>query len=97
MVVAGFILVYRSQWHQVWIVSWIVTFVFVTLPALYLLLPARIHVRVDRFFERIGDALDCRKAAARRRASPQYNHSASSSSLSSPSSKALGLPKVAPS
>ncbi|GLC36709.1 sequence orphan Slt1 [Pleodorina starrii] len=108
MIVAGFILVYRNQWHQVWIVSWIVTAVFVVLPAFYLLLPTRILLRVEAALERIGDALNVKKAlAARRRGGGSWaqqqaqlrksSSSGGSSSPSTPSGRALSLPKVAPS
>ncbi|EFJ39565.1 hypothetical protein VOLCADRAFT_100805 [Volvox carteri f. nagariensis] len=98
MIVAGFILVYRHQWHQVWIVSWICTAAFVVLPALYLLLPSRILLRFEAAFERIGDALNVKKAIARRRIQNQRHlaSNSSSSSLGSPNGRALSLPKVAP-
>ena len=52
MVVAGFILCYRNQWHQVWIVSWVVVFgIIVAIPLLWLLVPASIREPLERRFE----------------------------------------------
>lgn len=43
---------------QVWIISWLVTAAFVFLPAAYLLLPTRILVKVDNWFDAVGDKIN---------------------------------------
>ncbi len=47
--------------------SWICTAAIVLLPALYFLLPTRIQLKIDAFFERIATALNPRAAIQRRR------------------------------
>ncbi|PNH12358.1 putative sodium/sulfate cotransporter 3, partial [Tetrabaena socialis] len=54
MVVAGFVLCYRNNWAALWIASWSATALVILLPALYLLLPARIQDPIEAFFGRIG-------------------------------------------
>ena len=93
MIVAGFILVYRNQWHQVWIVSWICTAGIVLLPALYFLLPTRIQIKIDGFFERIAAVLNPKAALERRRSlRRQVSHTRTDDSGSSGSP--LPAPKI---
>ncbi|KXZ43508.1 hypothetical protein GPECTOR_88g451 [Gonium pectorale] len=99
MIVAGFILVYRNQWHTVWIVSWVAAAVFVIMPALYIwLVPVRIQLAVDAFFERLAAALTPVK---RRAPTVESRPPSPGKGLGSPTSSAKVLPlsgsiKVAP-
>ncbi|KAG2451461.1 hypothetical protein HYH02_004059 [Chlamydomonas schloesseri] len=93
MIVAGFILVYRDQWHQVWIVSWICTAGIVLLPAIYFLLPTRIQLKVDAFFDRVATTLNPKAAIERRRSlRRQASHARTDDSGSSGSP--LPAPKI---
>ncbi len=49
---------YLCGLSQVWIVSWLVTAAFVFLPAAYLLLPARILIKVDNWFDALGNKIN---------------------------------------
>ncbi|KXZ43506.1 hypothetical protein GPECTOR_88g449 [Gonium pectorale] len=80
MIVAGFILVYRNQWHTVWIVSWVAAAAFVIMPALYMwLVPIRIQLKVDDFFVAFAAYFDPKNWTSGRRGRA-YGRSGSQSS-----------------
>ncbi|PNW77626.1 hypothetical protein CHLRE_10g445000v5 [Chlamydomonas reinhardtii] len=95
MIVAGFILCYMKEWHQVWIVSWICTAGIVLLPALYFLLPTKVQLRIDAFFDRVAQTLNPKLIIERRNSiRRQASRTGSDGTGSSDSPRALGVPKV---
>ncbi|KAG2448929.1 hypothetical protein HYH02_006277 [Chlamydomonas schloesseri] len=95
MVVAGFILCYMKQWHQVWIVSWICTAGIVLIPAIYFLLPTRIQLKIDSFFDRVAHAVNPKLIIERRNSVRRLaSRTGSDDTGGSDSPKALGVPKV---
>ena len=73
MVVAGFILCYRKQWPQIWIVSWVVVLgVLVGVPILWNLIPALIREPFETKFisaiERVSPVAAYKRVAAKKRA-----------------------------
>ncbi|KAG2495414.1 hypothetical protein HYH03_006361 [Edaphochlamys debaryana] len=67
MVVAGFILVYRNQWQEVWIVSWTCTFGIIMIPALFGLLPTRITEPFESWMDRTAAKINPSDALRRYR------------------------------
>lgn len=75
--------------------SWICTAGIVLLPALYFLLPTKVQLRIDAFFDRVAQTLNPKLIIERRNSiRRQASRTGSDGTGSSDSPRALGVPKV---
>jgi hypothetical protein len=54
LIVSAFILHFMDDWHTVWIISWVAVAAFIAIPAAWSVIPNRLTLPIEEFFDRLG-------------------------------------------